>query len=164
MSDDVLESALHFDHESLEHDGRRKVHAVIDLKGLARGVDAQRPPLSIAFSVDISGSMRGEPLEHVMDSLVKLVSFLDDDDKVGLAVFSDDASAVSEVRPLTTDHRQALRGRIRRLSTLGRTNIEAGLLKAKEILPERTSRTVSPTSAAAVTTSCARSRSPSGRT
>lgn len=113
------------------------MHAVLALEGLARGVDAERPPLSIAFAVDVSGSMRGEPLEHVATSLGKLVSFLGDDDRVGLAVFSDGASVVAPLAPLDPPHRAALRERARRLQALQRTNVQAGLEAARQLLPER---------------------------
>ena len=64
-----------------------ETHAVITLTGRGDAVDVVRPQLSVVFVLDISGSMAGEPLQQVKDSVDKLCSLLQPSDRVGIVVF-----------------------------------------------------------------------------
>lgn len=86
----------------------------------------QRPPLSLAVVVDVSGSMQGNKIAFVRDGLQLLIDGMKDGDQLSLVTYSDGASVVSpmgEVEGQRVELRQAAEG----LSADGGTNLYAGL-------------------------------------
>jgi Ca-activated chloride channel family protein len=88
----------------------------------------ERADLNLALVVDISGSMLGEKLESTKLGLHAILDQLDENDRVTLISFSDDARI--EVPSTSTDAsgRQTLHDAIAALEVEGSTNIEAGLM------------------------------------
>ncbi|MER8042871.1 von Willebrand factor type A domain-containing protein [Streptomyces sp. NPDC094032] len=86
-----------------------------------------RPPASLTFVVDVSGSM-GEPgrLDLVKESLGLLVNRLRDDDDIALVTFSAEAETVL---PMTRvgGARERIRRVVDTLDTSSSTNVEAGV-------------------------------------
>jgi Ca-activated chloride channel family protein len=88
--------------------------------------DRDRPPASLTFVVDTSGSMdRDDRLGLVKRSLAILVDELDGDDTVAIVTYEDDAGVVLE--PTPASERDAILDAIDRLRPGGSTNLEAGL-------------------------------------
>lgn len=87
----------------------------------------EREDLNLALVVDISGSMLGEKLDATKLALHTIVDQLDQDDRLTLVSFSDDARV--EVPSTITDAsgRELLHAAITDLEVEGATNIEAGL-------------------------------------
>ncbi|MBT8493626.1 MAG: VWA domain-containing protein [Deltaproteobacteria bacterium] len=125
-----------FEHDTISAGGRITTHLVVDIEALASKLET-RASLAVAFAIDISGSMQGEPLDHVRESLVRLIDLLGDDDRASLTVFSDSASPVFPLSQMTQDNRASAKRRIRRLESQSSTNIEAGLAMARASLPDR---------------------------
>src|SRR5690606_36631341 len=50
-----------------------------------------RPPLNLAIAVDLSGSMRGEPIERVREGLLRMRVSLEPEDRITLVGFGDNA-------------------------------------------------------------------------
>lgn len=87
---------------------------------------ADRPPASLTFVIDVSGSMGQENrLGLVKQSLRLLVDELRDDDRIAVVVYGSNAQVV--LTP-TSDRAQALRA-IEALQTGGSTNAEEGLVQ-----------------------------------
>lgn len=88
---------------------------------------AERPPATLVFVVDVSGSMaREDRLGLVQQSLALLLDQLRPDDRVGLVVYGSYGQVLLEP---TGDH-QAIRAAIGRLAPGGSTNAEEGLVLA----------------------------------
>lgn len=126
----------------LEHDAvaagqSADTHVVVELVPRGEGVENLRPPLSVAFVLDISGSMNGPPLEHVQGSVEMLLDLLDESDRAGVVAFSDNATVVAPLETLDRDWKSVVKSRVRRLETEGCTNMSAGLEKARELLGPR---------------------------
>ena len=137
MSDQPLNFELALSRQELPADQTSTLHLVASFEGGLRPDTTARPPMSVVFVLDISGSMAGAPLEHVVQSVDKLVALLQPDDRVGIVAFS---SRATEVVPLSRVDRETIklvRRRIHRLFAEGTTNIEHGLNKARAMLPPR---------------------------
>ena len=64
------------------------------------GAAGERKPVSLAIVMDQSGSMAGEKIEQAKASVLRLLSLLEQDDRVSLLAFSD---SVQMLAPLSTD-------------------------------------------------------------
>ncbi|MEO3800223.1 von Willebrand factor type A domain-containing protein [Nonomuraea sp. B1E8] len=97
-----------------------------------RGTDAaQRRPANLTFVVDVSGSM-AEPgrLDLVKSALNKLLDQLAPGDQVSIVAFSDEATVLASMTPLTA--REELREAVDQLAVDGGTNLESGLVAGYE--------------------------------
>src|SRR5205085_6358148 len=79
------------------------------------------------LALDVSGSMQGEPLEHVLKSVDVILDALRPVDAIGVVAFSDGATVVIAPAPLDAAHKRLVRSRVARLFAEGSTNVEAGL-------------------------------------
>ncbi len=99
----------------------------------------RRPPVTLTFLVDTSGSMaRENRLELVKRSLDVLLDELHDDDKVGLVTYSSTAREVLE----PTSDRAATRVALARLHPEQSTNLEDGMRLAYAMAARNASRGV----------------------
>ncbi len=86
-----------------------------------------RPPLDLAVVVDVSGSMSsGDKIGFVRLGLNTLVDNLEDDDRMALITYSDDAQVVMPMAPVG-EHRQSLLAAADALQADGSTNFYDGL-------------------------------------
>jgi Ca-activated chloride channel family protein len=103
----------------------------------APGIELPRPPLSVVLSVDTSGSMAGPAIEHVVESIDRLVAVLQPTDRVAVVAFSNNAAEITPLLFATPETRRRASTRCHRLVAEGGTNIEAGLARAAAMLPPR---------------------------
>lgn len=92
--------------------------------------NANRPPATLTFVVDTSGSMADGKLDMVKQSLNLLVGSLEADDEVAIVRYSDDASVHLEATPASES--ETIANAIEELQTEGSTNAEAGLISGYE--------------------------------
>ncbi|MCC6558013.1 MAG: VWA domain-containing protein [Polyangiaceae bacterium] len=137
MAASILSLSLALDRRPLPPGVPTRAHLVIDLRAMAEGIERARPPLSLIFSVDVSGSMAGPPLDQVVASIDRVVSLLEPTDRVGVAAFSDNASEVVPLTPVDADARRLISSRTHRLVADGWTHMESGLLRAAAMMPPR---------------------------
>jgi len=137
MNDSPLNLGVALTYEQLTAGRTVDVHLVATLDAQQRESDQIRPPMSVIFVLDVSGSMTGPPIEHVTLSVDKLVGLLEPHDRVGIVAFSSKATEVAALAPVTAEHLALIRRRVRRLVANGTTHIEDGLRTARAMLPER---------------------------
>jgi Ca-activated chloride channel family protein len=89
--------------------------------------EEERPASVTTLAIDVSGSMRGAPLAHVIRSVDFLLEALRPIDRLGVVAFSDAASVVAEPLAIDDAGKRLLRARVARLAAGGNTNVEAGL-------------------------------------
>ncbi len=93
---------------------------------------SERPPASLTFVVDISGSMAGPGrLELVRKSLDILTDELRDDDSVALVTFSDKAETRLPMTRLK-GNRNKIRDAVDEMRPARSTNVEAGIMRGYE--------------------------------
>jgi Mg-chelatase subunit ChlD len=137
-SSETLQVRALLERSSLRPGQHETLHLSVGVTATGAPVDAVRPALSVVFVLDGSGSMLGEPLAQVVHSVSLLTGLLSPTDKVGVVVFSHEASVVCPLRALDTDARRSLQRRLASLRAGGGTNIEAGLRTAAGMLGPRT--------------------------
>ncbi len=87
-----------------------------------------RPPLTLAVVVDVSGSMDADfKIDYVRDGLEKLVLALNDDDRVAIITYETSARVVQPMIDVR-GHRNDLVDIVQGLATAGSTNLHDGLL------------------------------------
>jgi uncharacterized protein YegL len=84
--------------------------------------------------IDISGSMCGEKIELVKQSLKILVDLMDKNDRLALVLFDNSASIYFDLNYMTDDVKKSFKSKIEDIEAHGGTNILSGLQKAVEIL------------------------------
>lgn len=87
---------------------------------------ANRPPLTLAVVVDVSGSMQGDKLAYTQQGLELLIDGLSDGDRFALISYSNNAAIVSELGDVQ-GRRAELREAVRGLVADGGTNLAEGL-------------------------------------
>jgi Ca-activated chloride channel family protein len=109
--------------------------------------ETARTPLNLVFSVDTSGSMAGEPLRLVKDSLRVIAAHLREQDVVAIVRWSDDQTVHLDSHEITGANDSVFLEAVDGLVSEGSTNLAKGLseayrLAAEQASPYRTSRVV----------------------
>jgi Ca-activated chloride channel family protein len=133
----ALGLTLALDERSLHPATRTRVHLVAEVTAIAPGIERDRPPLSVILAVDVSGSMAGPPIEHVIQSIDRLVALLEPADRVGVVAFANNAAEITPLLAADAEARRLVSTRCHRLVAEGGTNIDAGLTRAAAMLPAR---------------------------
>jgi Ca-activated chloride channel family protein len=101
-------------------------HVVVEIAAPGDGLPA-RPPLSVVIAIDHSKSMTGEPLAHAKAAMARLVSQLDEGDAFAVVAYSDDATTIVPMLPVTAFHKQLAQRAIAELAVDNGTCISCGL-------------------------------------
>ena len=84
--------------------------------------------------IDISGSMRGEKIFHVKESLKILLTLMDEKDRICLILFNELANNYYDLNYLTKENKDILIQKIDKIYAGGGTNILSGLQIAIDVL------------------------------
>ena len=84
--------------------------------------------------IDISGSMNGEKIHLVRESLKILVDMMDPKDRIALILFSEKAQLYYDLNYLSDENKSKLKQLIDQIDANGGTNIASGLQIAVDIL------------------------------
>ena len=90
---------------------------------------ATKRKATVMLVLDVSGSMAGEPIRAATDATASFLRRLDPRDRVGLMVFNDKVSVVSDVQSVATDG-EALSQRVVQLVAGGGTNLNGAVCAA----------------------------------
>lgn len=115
------------DRTSIKPDASTNVRLVVELEATGDAVERERPASTTMLAIDVSGSMAGAPLDHVIRSVDLILDALRPIDRLGVVAFADGASHV--VGPVAVDAsgKQLVKSRVGRLHAQGNTNVEAGI-------------------------------------
>ncbi|WP_419995200.1 vWA domain-containing protein [Streptomyces boninensis] len=94
----------------------------------------RRPPASLTFVVDVSGSM-ADPgrLDLVRDALHTAAGELRGDDSVAIVAFSDEARTVLPMARVGDGGRDRMRDAVKELQPTDSTNVEAGIRRGYDV-------------------------------
>ncbi len=91
----------------------------------------ERPPLDLVLAIDVSGSMRGDPIDALKVGLRRMLDYLEPDDRVSIVTYSSGAKVL--VDGMGLDQRADLELAIVALEAAGKTNIYDGLFTAFQL-------------------------------
>ena len=107
---------------------------IINLNSPEPESDEKKCNADLICVIDISGSMDGEKIELVRESLKILVEMMDKNDRLSLILFDNNASIYFPLNYMTEQNKKDLIIKIERIEARGGTNILSGLEKAVEII------------------------------
>ncbi len=98
-----------------------------------RVTPSARRPLNLVFSLDISGSMSGEPIQRVRDILAAIASILDKGDVISVVKWSNEPSVPLESYKVQQNNDPVLLDLAASLETGGSTDLHGGLVRAYQL-------------------------------
>jgi len=91
-------------------------------------------PIAAVFVTDVSGSMNGEPLKQLKESLLKGQKYLGRDNSIGLVSYSDDVTINLPIGKYTINQQSKFVGAIESLQASGSTATYDGVIVAMNML------------------------------
>lgn len=86
----------------------------------------KRPAVDVAFIIDRSGSMSGDPLRLAKQGVIDALDLLNDNDGVAVVAYDHMPQTVTPLIPATGTHRAGLGRTLRELEVAGSTNLHGG--------------------------------------
>lgn len=93
-------------------------------------------PILAVFVADVSGSMDGEPMNRLKESLIKGQKYLGKDNKIGFVTYSDDVSINLPISKFDTNHQSKFVGAVESLQANGGTATFDGIIVATKMIKE----------------------------
>ena len=98
---------------------------------------SERTPMDLVWVVDTSGSMAGEKIKLLKDTLKYMLTMLSSQDRLAIVRFSSEATRLTPLKFANSQNEQYFTGVIDSSEASGGTNIGAGILTAIEVLRGR---------------------------
>ena len=111
---------------------------VINLSAPQPNENDKKCNVDLICVIDVSGSMFGEKIDLVKESLKILLSFLDEKDRLCLILFESDAKYYYNLNFLTKNNKEILEEKINNIRAGGGTNILSGLKLAVDVIKNQT--------------------------
>jgi Ca-activated chloride channel family protein len=107
--------------------GKSTLWASIRVDPKGKGLETDRAPLAIALVIDISGSMQGDPIAHVLRSCEIVSQLLDARDQLAIVTFNNQAGVRIGLTRCDDDGRKLVLAALRDVYANGGTNMHAGI-------------------------------------
>ena len=91
-------------------------------------------PVDLICIVDVSGSMSGEPINLVKESLKYLVKLMNETDNFALVTFSSSSQTINNLTKMTEENKNLILDNIENLWASGGTNIYSGLEEGLKLI------------------------------
>ncbi len=114
--------------------GKSRLWASIKLDARGKALEAERAPLAIALVVDVSGSMQGDPIAHVIKSCEIVADLLGEKDRLAIVTFSTHAGVRCGLTTPDVAGRARIKASIAGLTADGSTNMHGGIEVAAGLL------------------------------
>ena len=114
--------------------GKSTLWASIRIDPKGKALENDRAPLAVALVLDISGSMAGDPIAHVIAASHIVSTLLDARDRLAIVTFANHAGVRCGLTACDADGRKLIGDALRTIHTQGGTNMHAGMEAAAGIL------------------------------
>jgi Ca-activated chloride channel family protein len=104
----------------------------VDPKG--KGLESERAPLAVALVLDVSGSMGGDPIAHVLRASELVAELLDARDQLAIITFSNHAGVRCGLTRCDEEGRKLILAALRTIHVEGGTNMHAGMEAGAAVL------------------------------
>ena len=94
-------------------------------------------PVVCVFVADVSGSMAGEPLTSLQDSLVNSMKYINSDNYIGLVSYSDDVTINLPINKFDMEQQTYFKGAVESLSANGGTATFDGIIVAADMIQKK---------------------------
>ncbi len=125
--------------------GRSKLWASIKVEPRGKALEAERSPLAVALVIDVSGSMQGDPIAHVVKSCELVADLLTERDQLAIVTFSTHAGVRCGLTSVDAAGRAQIKASLAGVRADGSTNMHGGLEVAAGVLlsaPQGLRRTI----------------------
>lgn len=113
---------------------RSRLWASVKIDAVTGGLERERAPLALTLVVDVSGSMQGEPIAHVIQSCEILTELLDERDALSIVTFANDAAVLCGLIEMAPAGRASVRRVLSTIRASGGTNLFGGINVAAGVL------------------------------
>ena len=136
ISDSLINLSIKSKHKKIvEKNDKQIIPLKISLKHPEIDVEEIRTALDLILIIDVSGSMFGEKIKLVKETLIFIIDQLSSTDRLGLISFNHEARVLSEMKSMTDENKKFLKDLIlNRINANGSTNINDGLNKGLNML------------------------------
>ena len=114
--------------------GKSTLWATVRVDPKGKSLEAERAPLAVVLVLDVSGSMQGDPIAHVLRSSEIVGELLGERDRLGVVTFADHAGVRSGLTAMDNTGRERLRAALRDVAAGGSTNMHGGIEAAAALL------------------------------
>jgi Ca-activated chloride channel family protein len=114
--------------------GASTLWASIKIDPAGKALEAERAPLAVVLVVDVSGSMKGEPIAHVLKGCEIVADLLDERDRLAIVTFQTHAGVRCGLTGVDDPGRAQIRSSLVGIAADGKTNLHGGLEVAAGVL------------------------------
>ncbi len=114
--------------------GTSKLWASIKIEPRGKALEAERSPLAVVLVIDVSGSMQGDPIAHVVKSCELVADLLTERDQLAIVTFSTHAGVRCGLTAVDATGRNQIRASLAGVRADGSTNMHGGLEVAAGVL------------------------------
>lgn len=125
-----------WERDTVSRDGAETALVVTISAAAGSQAPADRAPLDIAFALDRSGSMDGEPIELVKEAVAAATHHLTETDRVSLVIFDTEVDVLHDLTPATGQGKTRLRRVLQEVYARGGTDLGSGWLTACQQLAQ----------------------------
>lgn len=135
----LVKFRLDAEHERVQRsqDGTR-VPVMVTVAPADVDLGKQRLGLDVVMVIDISGSMGGEKIKLVVETLLFIIDEMQETDRLALVAFDNVSEILTSLTPMTAENRDKFKKVVvTRIKSRGDTNIDKGLTDGFELLLNR---------------------------
>ena len=114
--------------------GKSALWASIKVEPRGKALEAERAPLAVALVIDVSGSMQGDPIAHVLRSCELVADLLSARDQLAIVTFSTAAGVRCGLTAVDDAGRAQIKASLEGVRADGSTNMHGGLEVAAGVL------------------------------
>jgi Ca-activated chloride channel homolog len=108
--------------------------ASVRVDAVGSGLERERAPLAVVLVIDVSGSMQGQPLEHVLRSCGILADLLGERDQLAIVTFATHAGVCCGLTRVDAGGRAQIHRLLATITAADNTNLHGGLEVAAGVL------------------------------
>ena len=139
ISDDLIDFSMESRYNNiLKKNNKQIIPLKISLKYPEINVENIRTALDLVLVIDISGSMSGQKMKLVKETLIFIIDQLSSIDRLGLVTFNQSVKVLSELKSMTQENKKLYKDLVKKhIYAGGSTNIVDGLEKGLDMLLEK---------------------------